>query len=132
MTLLLNLLWFVFGGWIAGLAWLFSAALLAVTIVGLPWTRAAIRIGLFSFFPFGEQVVWRESITGRMDLGTGTLGLLLNVIWIVLGGWYLALMHIFIGAACLVTIIGIPFGLQHFKLARIALAPIGQEVVDTR
>jgi uncharacterized membrane protein YccF (DUF307 family) len=130
VTLILNILWFVFGGWIAGLAWLFSAALLAITIVGLPWTWAAIRIGMFSFFPFGKHVVERRTLTGQEDLGTGSLGLLLNIVWFVLGGWYLALMHVVIGVALLVTIIGIPFGLQHFKLARIALAPIGLEVVE--
>jgi uncharacterized membrane protein YccF (DUF307 family) len=130
MTLILNVLWFVLGGWASGLAWLVAALLLAVTIVGLPWAQAAIRIGLFTFFPFGREVVSRASVTGREDLGTGSLGLLLNVIWFVLGGWYLALMHLVGGVLLCVTIIGIPFGIQHFKLAGIALAPIGKEVVE--
>ena len=130
MTLLLNILWFVLGGFVAGLAWLLSALLLGITIVGLPWAFAAARIGIFTFFPFGKQVVPREAITGREDLGTGPLGFLLNVIWFVLGGWYLALIHIVHGVVLCVTIIGIPFGIQHFKLALIALAPIGKEVVE--
>lgn len=130
MTLILNVLWFILGGWLAGLAWIFAAVLLAITIVGLPWSMAALRIGVFSFFPFGKEVVPRHLITGREDLGTGPLGLVLNIVWFVLGGWYLALMHLVIGAVQCVTIIGIPFGIQHFKLAGIALAPVGKEVVE--
>ena len=130
MTLILNVLWFILGGWVSGLAWLVSALLLAVTIVGLPWAQAAIRIGLFSFFPFGRQVVPRTAITGKDDLGTGALGAVLNIVWFVLGGWYLALMHMVAGVLLCLTIIGIPFGLQHFKLAAIALAPIGKEVIE--
>ena len=130
MTLILNVLWFILGGWVSGLAWLVSALLLAVTIVGLPWAQAAIRIGLFSFFPFGRQVVPRAAITGRDDLGTGALGTVLNIVWFVLGGWYLALMHMVAGLFLCLTIIGIPFGIQHFKLAAIALAPIGKEVIE--
>jgi len=130
MTLLLNILWFIFGGFIAGFGWLFAGALLAITIVGLPWAQAAWRIGMFSFFPFGKRVVSRDELTGREDLGTGTFGFLLNVVWFVLGGWYLALTHLAIGLAQCVTIIGIPFGIQHFKLAVIALAPVGKEVIE--
>ena len=117
MTLILNILWFIFGGWAAGLAWLFAGVLLAVTIVGLPWTQAAFRIGLFSFMPFGKQVVSRRAMTGREDLGTGPMGLILNIVWFVLGGWYIALAHLVIGVVQLVLIITIPFGLQHLKLA---------------
>ncbi len=129
MSLLLNILWFIFGGWISGLAWLLAAVLLAITIVGLPWSFAAFRIGMFSFAPFGRHVVRRDAI-GEHDLGTGPLGFLGNIIWFLLGGWWLALHHLVIGVAQCVTIIGIPFGIQHFKLALIALAPIGTEVVE--
>jgi uncharacterized membrane protein YccF (DUF307 family) len=129
MTLILNLLWFVLGGWAAGLSWLFSAVLLALTIVGLPWAQAAIRIGLFSFFPFGRQVVDRRAL-GRQDLGTGPVGCLLNVIWFVLGGWWLALGHLALGILLLIPLVTIPFAIQHFKLAGIALAPIGKEVIE--
>lgn len=130
MTLLLNILWFIFGGFVAGFAWMLAGALLALTIVGLPWAMAAFRIGVFSFAPFGRQVVPRRAITGHGDLGTGPLGFLLNVIWFVLGGWYLALGHLVIGLVQIVLIVTIPFGIQHLKLAGIALAPIGKEVVD--
>lgn len=128
MTLLLNILWFILGGFISGLAWLLGAALLAVTIVGLPWAAAAFRIGVFAFAPFGRQVTPRWAVTGREDLGTGCLGVGLNVVWFALAGWWIALHHIVIGAAQLVTIIGIPFAFQHFKLALLALAPVGQTV----
>jgi uncharacterized membrane protein YccF (DUF307 family) len=131
MNLILNILWFIFGGWIAGLTWLFAGVLLAITIVGLPWAQAAFRIGVFSFMPFGKQVVSRRTLTGRDDIGTGPMGFLLNVVWFVLGGWYIALAHLVIGVIQLVLIITIPFGLQHLKLAAIALAPIGKEVIET-
>ncbi len=129
MTLLLNILWFIFGGFAAGLAWVLAGLILAITIVGLPWAGAAFRIAGFTFAPFGRQVIDRQAITGRGDLGTGSLGFLLNVVWLLLGGWYIALVHIVIGVAQCITIIGIPFGLQHFKLAIIALAPVGKAVV---
>jgi len=129
MTLLLNVLWFVFGGFAAGLSWLVAAVLLAVTIVGLPWAQAAIRIGMFSFFPFGRQVVDRGAL-GREDLGTGPVGCLMNLVWFVLGGWWLALAHLALGVLLLIPLITIPFALQHFKLAAIALAPIGKDVVE--
>lgn len=129
MTLLLNILWFILGGWAAGLSWLIAAALLAITIVGLPWSAAALRIGLFSFFPFGRQVVDRRDL-GREDLGTGSLGCLLNVVWFVLAGWWIALGHVLAGLVLLIPLITIPFALQHFKLAAIALAPIGKTVIE--
>jgi uncharacterized membrane protein YccF (DUF307 family) len=129
MTLLLNILWFILGGFAAGLAWFLGGLILAVTIIGLPWAGAAFRIGLFAFAPFGSRVVDRRMFTGRHDLGTGDLGLVLNVVWFIFAGWYIALAHVVIGAAQCVTIIGIPFGFQHFKLAIIALAPVGKSVV---
>jgi uncharacterized membrane protein YccF (DUF307 family) len=129
MTLLLNILWFIFGGFVAGLLWVFGGVLLAITIVGLPWAGAAFRIAGFSFAPFGRQVVDRRMLTGRDDLGTGTLGVVLNVVWFLLAGWYIALAHLAIALAQCVTIIGIPFALQHLKLAVIALAPVGRSVV---
>lgn len=126
MNLILNILWFLFGGFIAGLSWLLGAILLGITIIGLPWAGAAWRIGMFSFAPFGRQVVERP----RGDLGTGCIGGLMNVVWFLLAGWYICLAHLAVAIACFVSIIGIPFGLQHIKLAVIGLAPIGREVID--
>ena len=129
MTLVLNVLWFVLGGFAAGLSWLISALVLACTVVGLPWAQAAMRIGLFTFFPFGKQVVDRR-VLGREDMGTGPVGCVLNVIWLVLGGWWLALAHVVLGVVLLIPLITIPFALQHFKLAGIALAPVGKDVIE--
>ena len=132
MSLLLNILWFVFGGFITGCLWLLGGLLLAVTIVGLPWTFAAWRVAGFAFAPFGREVVERSAITGRRDLGTGPLGLILNVVWIVFGGWHIALAHLVIGVLQAITVIGIPFAVQNFKLAAIALMPVGKTVITVR
>jgi len=75
-------------------------------------------------------VVPRAQVNGHGDLGTGSLGCLLNVVWALLAGWWLALHHLVLGAALCVTLIGIPFGIQHFKLAMISFAPVGQTVVE--
>ncbi|HZZ89018.1 MAG TPA: YccF domain-containing protein [Caulobacteraceae bacterium] len=130
MALILNILWFVFGGFLSGLAWLLAGVLLAITIVGLPWSAAAFRIAGFSFAPFGRHVVPRQALNGHGDLGTGPLGFVMNVVWVIVAGWWLALHHVVLGVMQMISIIGIPFGLQHFKLAVISFAPIGQTVVD--
>jgi len=126
---ILNVLWFICGGLVTGLGWLLAGVLLAITIVGLPYAGAAWRIAGFAFWPFGKEIVSREILTGRHDLGTGPLGCGLNVIWFVLAGWWLALGHVVVAVAEAITIIGIPFGIKDLQLARIALAPVGLEVV---
>ena len=128
MTLLLNILWFIFGGWLSGLLWLLGGALLALTIVGLPYTQAAWRIAGFAFFPFGKEVVSREDVGGA-DLGTGPVGLVLNVIWFLVAGWYIALSHLLIAVAEAITLIGLPFAFKDLQLAGFALAPIGKTVI---
>jgi uncharacterized membrane protein YccF (DUF307 family) len=132
IRLLLNILWFIFGGFISGCLWLLGGALLAITIVGLPYAGAAWRIAGFAFWPFGKEIVPRELVTGGEDLGTGSLGCVLNVIWFLLGGWYIALSHLIAAAAEAVTIIGIPFAIKDLQLAIVAIAPIGRTVVDRR
>jgi uncharacterized membrane protein YccF (DUF307 family) len=132
MALLLNILWFVLGGLVMGLAWCLVGVICALTIVGIPWARACFVIGTFSFWPFGQEAVSRQELSGRADIGTGPLGLVGNVIWFVVAGWWLAIGHLTSALACFVTIIGIPFGIQHIKLALIALAPIGLQVVPIR
>jgi len=132
IRLLLNILWFIFGGFISGCLWLLGGLLLAITIVGLPYAGAAWRIAGFAFWPFGKEIVPRDLVTGREDLGTGPLGCALNVIWFVLGGWYIALAHLIAAVAEAVTIIGIPFAIKDLQLAIVALAPIGRTVVDRR
>ena len=132
MALILNILWFILGGWATGLLWLIGGAVLALTIVGLPYTMAAWRIAGFAFWPFGREIVSRENITGQEDLGTGPLGCGLNIIWFVLAGWYIALGHLIVAVAEFVSIIGIPFALKDLQLAQIAMAPIGKAVVEKR
>lgn len=132
IRLILNILWFIFGGLLTGLGWLLAGVLLAITIVGLPYAGAAFRIAGFAFWPFGKEVVSREIVTGRSDLGTGPLGVVLNVVWFILAGWWLALGHLTLAFAEAITIIGIPFAIKDFQLALIALAPIGREVVVVR
>ncbi len=122
MRLVLNLLWFVFGGWISAALWLLAGVLLACTIIGLPWTPAAFRMAGFSAWPFGRDVVHRD---------TGAASLLLNILWLIIAGWWLALHHLILAAALAVTIIGIPFAWQHVKLAAISLAPVGKAIVET-
>jgi uncharacterized membrane protein YccF (DUF307 family) len=129
LTLILNILWFVFGGFVSGLAWLLAALFMTITIVGLPYVPSCLRIAGFSAWPFGRHIVPREAVTGQEDLGTGPFGCGLNVVWIVFAGWWLALHHIAIGVVQCVSLIGIPFGVQHLKLALLALAPVGKTVV---
>ncbi|HAK56746.1 MAG TPA: YccF domain-containing protein [Acidobacteria bacterium] len=130
MNLLLNVIWIVFGGLEMAFGWLVAAAVFAVSIVGIPWARAAFNMALFHLWPFGREIVDRDEMTGREDLGTGALGLLGNVVWFVLAGWWLALGHVFFVGALAITIIGIPFAWQHLKLAGMAVAPVGKMVVD--
>jgi len=132
MAFLFNLIWFVLGGLVMGLAWWLVGLVCAITLVGLPWARACFVIGNFSFWPVGQEAVSRRELNGQHDIGTGPLGLLGNVIWFVVAGWWLAIGHLTSALACFMTIIGIPFGIQHLKLALIALAPIGLQVVPVR
>ena len=129
MSLILNLLWLILGGFWMGLAWVVAGLIMIVTIVGIPWARAAFAIASFSFWPFGRVAVDRRMLTGRDDIGTGALGVVGNVIWFLLAGWWLALGHLVAAVALAVTIIGIPFAFQHVKLALLAVAPIGQDIV---
>ncbi len=127
--LLLNILWIVTGGvWMAA-GWLLAAVIMAITIIGLPWTRAAFNIALYTLLPFGQRAVSRAEYTGYDDIGTGPLGILGNVSWLLLAGWWLALGHLITAVALAITIIGLPFAWAHLKLAGIALWPIGKMIV---
>jgi uncharacterized membrane protein YccF (DUF307 family) len=126
-----NFFWFILGGVIMGLAWWIMGVICFLTIVGIPWAKACFVIGQFSFFPFGMEAISRRTLNQEDDIGTGVFGTIGNIIWFVFAGVWLAIGHIMSALACFVTIIGIPFGLQHLKLAVIALAPIGQTIVTT-
>ena len=129
MTLALNLLWLICGGFLMGCAWLIAAVVMFISIIGIPWGRAAFNIAVYTFFPFGNEAISRYELTGREDIGTGPLGLIGNLIWLLLAGWWLALGHIVTAVVLAVTIIGIPFAWAHVKLAGIALWPIGKVIV---
>ena len=125
-----NFLWFILGGVFMGLGWWLVGLLAFISIVGIPWGRACFVIGNFTFFPFGREAISRKALTHEDDLGTGTLGLLGNIVWFLLAGVWLAIGHVISAVACFVTIIGIPFAIQHLKLAGIALAPVGKTIVS--
>ncbi len=125
---ILNIVWVVLGGLVMALGWWVASLLCAITISGLPWARSCWVIGKFSLWPFGYEAISRKQLTGQSDLGTGTVGLIGNVLWFLVAGWWLAIGHLSSALACFVTIIGIPFGIQHLKLALIALAPVGMTV----
>lgn len=111
-------------------AWVIAAVLMALTIVGLPWAGSALTMARYTLLPFGHTIVDRSAY-GREGIGTGPLGLIGNLIWLVLAGWWLALGHLITAAGLAITVLGLPFAWAHLKLAALALWPIGKEVVST-
>jgi uncharacterized membrane protein YccF (DUF307 family) len=124
-SLLLNVLWIVCGGLYMAVGWLIAALIMVITIVGIPWARAALTMAQYTLLPFGFTVVDRPG-----SIGTGPLGVLGNLIWLILAGWWLALGHLITAILLAFTIIGIPFAWAHLKLAGLALWPIGREIVE--
>ncbi|MCI6702402.1 MAG: YccF domain-containing protein [Prevotella sp.] len=122
MKLLGNILWLVFGGLEAAIGYFTGSLALALTIVGIPWAYQTFKIGVLCLWPFGTEV-------NDSDSPMGCLNLLLNIVWIIFGGLWAWLVHIFFGLLLFVSIIGIPFSRQHFKMARLSLAPFGKDVV---
>lgn len=129
MTTLLNILWLVFFGFVTALGWFLAGLIMFVSIIGIPWGRACFTVGRFVLWPFGRDAVDRRVSRGKQDIGTGVLGTIGNVIWFIFGGLWLAIGHLASALLLFVTIIGIPFGIQHLKIAGLALFPIGKEVV---
>ena len=122
MRTLLNILWFIFGGWISGTLWLLAGVLMSISIIGLPFAPAAFRMGFYTYFPCGLRVEEHD---------VGAASTLLNVIWLIFAGWWLALHHIALAIGLALSIIGIPFAIQHVKLAVISLMPVGRTIVQT-
>lgn len=114
-----NILWFLLGGFISGLSWCFVGLLWCITIVGIPIGLQCFKLSAMSFWPFGKEVVYAG----------GAFSFIVNVIWFFFGGIELALTHCIFGLFWCITIVGIPFGLQFFKLAKLSLAPLGAAVV---
>jgi uncharacterized membrane protein YccF (DUF307 family) len=130
ISLLLNVIWIVFGGAWMALSWVIAGVILAITIIGLPWARAAFTLAFYNLAPFGRTVVRRDQIEGHETLDTGPLGVIGNLVWLVLAGWWLALEHLVLAFAFAVTIIGLPFAWAHLKLAGLSLWPVGMTVVS--
>jgi uncharacterized membrane protein YccF (DUF307 family) len=122
MRLIGNILWLVLAGWWLAIGYLIAALLLAITIIGLPFAKQALKLGAYAFWPFGRTLVPAIERHRRLS----AIG---NILWLVLAGWWLALGHLLAGCLLCLTIIGIPLGLGSFKMAGTALAPFGKEVV---
>ncbi|RLV60644.1 YccF domain-containing protein [Parashewanella curva] len=129
LRLIFNIAWFVMGGFLMGLAWWLAGLICFISIIGIPFGRACFVIGEMAFWPFGNEQTNRRNVKGFEDIGTGVLGTIGNVIWFLCFGIWLAIGHLTHALACFITIIGIPFGIAHLKLALLTLAPIGQTVV---
>ncbi len=125
MSLLGNIIWLVFGGVISGILYMFSGLALCLTIVGIPFGLRSIKMGIEIMMPFGKEL--RE-----LPEANSPLRLIFNVIWLLLFGWELALNHAFWALLFAITIVGLPFALQHLKLIPLALFPFGRELVPER
>jgi uncharacterized membrane protein YccF (DUF307 family) len=122
MNLLGNLIWMICGGLFAALGYLIGGFLLCCTIIGIPFGLQCFKLAYLVLWPFGKQVVSRPS-------ATGCLSPLFNIVWLICGGFYTALVHLVFGCLLAITIIGLPFAAQHFKLIPISLMPFGKEVI---
>lgn len=118
MSCLGNIIWFIFGGFVTGISWALAGVLWCITIVGIPIGIQCFKFASLSFCPFGKQV----------DYGGGAVSLILNILWIIISGIPLAIEHIAFGIIFAITIVGIPFAKQHFKLAKLALMPFGSTI----
>ena len=122
MNLLGNIVWLLFGGLLAALGYLIGGLVLCATIIGIPWGLQCFKLASLVLWPFWKKVVYDSS-------NAGCLGTLANIIWLIFGGLYTALIHIVMGFLLSITIVGIPWGRQHFKLVEISLMPFGKKIV---
>ena len=122
MSFLGNLLWLILGGLVIALIYFIVGLLFCVSIIGIPFGLQLMKLGALALSPFGKDIATNPSFNG-------CLSIFMNVLWFLIGGWNVALLHLGIGLVCLITIIGIPFALQHFKLALVAVFPFGSTMV---
>ena len=122
MNFIGNLIWLVFGGFLAALGYVFGGFILCFTIVGIPWGMQCFKLASLVLWPFGKRVVTTGS-------GVGCLSLFCNIIWLLCGGLYTAFIHLVFAAILFITIIGIPFAKQHLKLMELSFMPFGKNVV---
>lgn len=125
MNILGNIIWLVFGGIIIAIEYFISSFILIVTIIGIPFGIQTFKLGILALWPFGKTTV-------QSNRSGGCLYIIFNILWIFVGGIWIALSHLIFGIILLITIIGIPFGLQHFKLAALALTPFGRDITDKK
>lgn len=121
MKTLGNIIWVIFGGFMIALEYFIAGFLLMLTIIGIPFGLQAFKLGILALWPFGSNVK-------EIENSSGCLSLIMNIIWIIIGGFWIALTHLFWGVLFCITIIGIPFGKQHFKLIHLALVPFGKKI----
>lgn len=119
MNFIGNILWLILGGFLTGVMYYIAGLICCVTIIGIPFGVQLFKIGSYAFWPFGRDMTWK---TGE----PGCLSLIFNILWVTCGWWEIALVHLFCGLIFCITIVGIPFGLQHFKIAKNSLLPFGQ------
>lgn len=118
-----NIIWLIFGGLESALGYLVGSLALMVTIIGIPFGLQTLKIGVLMLWPFGSKVE-------KVDNGWGCLNTIMNILWFFVAGIWICLIHVFFGVLLCITILGIPFGMQHFKLAELALTPFGREIVS--
>lgn len=122
MKFLGNILWLILGGLLVTLCYYLVGLLFCITIIGIPFGVQLFKIGTFALWPFGSQVA-SDTNDG------GCLAILMNVLWVLFGGIEVATIHVVFGLLCCLTIVGIPFGLQHFKMMILAIVPFGKKIV---
>lgn len=123
MGCLLNILWLLFGGLVVAVEYALSSLILMLTVVGIPFGLQTMKLAVLTLWPFGKKVVYRNGSDGCLSLG-------MNILWILVGGFSICLTHLALGLFLCITIVGIPFGVQHFKMASLALTPFGKDIVD--
>lgn len=121
MKFLGNIIWLIFGGLHIALEYFVASFVLMITIIGIPFGLQSLKLGILAIWPFGSKVKWKES-------EPGCLSLFMNVLWFFVGGIWIFLTHLLYGIVLCITIIGIPFGKMHFRLAKLAFSPFGKEV----
>ncbi len=121
MKLLGNILWLILGGLLVALIYFLVGILMCITVVGIPFGLQLIKLGSYSLWPFGHQLVYRPN-------EPGCLSIVMNLIWILLGWWEIAIIHLACGILFCITIVGIPWGVQHFRMAINSIFPFGKEV----
>jgi len=126
MSLLLNIIWIVFGGFFIFLGYLSGGIALCLTVVGIPWGLQCFKLAIFALFPFGT-----ETVSMRHHSSLEPLNLVLNIIWLIFGGLWVLFSHMLWGILLSITLIGIPFGLQHFKMMQLAFTPFGKTLVNS-